>query len=226
MLKSAPTKAANGTQEISPKSPPARGSSQCGKKISPRIPPKDAPPETPIICGQASGLRSNACRTTPQAAMPPPMATPKRTRGSRARNSISASGLAENIFCKACDRLRRTGPSSVQPTMDTASRANSHPLTQIIFLRSRTCTSTSFIGSTFEFYEAFRMHEASDFFQSLVDAWPGPQNLVGWIAIDALLLHRRNGFEIGPMFGGLVALGSHASFDDYLRRFGNDVLVR
>src|SRR4029077_8215686 len=226
MLNSAPRKAARGTQEISPRSPPAMGSSQCGKKIRPRIPPKEAPPKPPIICGQASGLRSSACSTTPQAAMPPPMATPKRTRGSRARNSISDSGLAENIFCKACERSRRTGPSRVQPTMDSASRANSSPLTQIIFLRSRTFTSTSSIESGFGFYKALRMHQAGDFFQSLSDPRPRPENLLGWIRIDASLFHSGNRPEISPIFGGRSLLRSHTGLDDDLRCFGYHVLVR
>src|SRR4249920_747800 len=226
MLNSAPTNAARGTQEISPKSPPAIGSNQCGKKIRPRIPPKEAPPETPIICGQASGLRSSACSTTPQAAMPPPMATPKRTRGSRARKSISASGLAENIFCKTCDRSRRTGPSRVQPTTDSTSRANSSPLTQIIFLRSRTFTSTSSIESRFGFYEALRMQQTGDFFQSLSDPRSGPENLVGWIRIDTSLFYGRNRLEIAPIFGGRPALRPHAGPDDDLRCFGYHVLVR
>src|SRR5262245_9285091 len=226
MLNSAPRKAMRGTQEISPRSPPAMGSSQCGKKINPRIPPKEAPPETPIICGQASGLRNRACSTTPQAAMPPPIATPKRTRGRRARKSISASGLAENIFSKACERSRCTGPSRVQPIMDSTSRANSSPLTQIIFLRLRTFTSISSIESGFRFHEALRMHQAGDFFQSLADPRSWPENLVGWIRIDASLFHGGNRLEIAPIFVGRSALGSHTGLDDDLRRFGNDVLVR
>ena len=202
------------------------GSSQCGKRIRPRIPPKEAPPETPIIWGQASGLRSSACSTTPQAAMPPPMAAPKRTRGSRARKSISASGLAEKIFCKACDRSRRTGPSRVQPTMDSTSRANRSPLTQIIFLRSRTFTSTSSIESGCGFREALRMDETGDFFQSLADPRSGPENLVGWIRIDASLFHSGNRLEISPIFDGRSALRSHTGLDDDLRCFGNHVLIR
>src|SRR4029077_8506025 len=225
MLNSAPRKAARGTQEISPRSPPAMGSSQCGNKIRPRIPPKEAPPETPIICGQASGLRSSACSTTPQAAMPPPMATPKRTRGSRARNSISASGFAENTFCKACDRSSRTGPSRVQPTMDSTSRANRSPLTQIIFLRSRTFTAISSLESGFGFREALGMHHAGDFLQSLANPRSGPKNFVRWIRIDAPLFYSGNRLEISPMLCGCCALQSHARLDDDLRRFRHHVFV-
>src|SRR4029434_5685190 len=158
--------------------------------------------------------------------MPPPMATPKSTRGSRARNSISASGLAEKIFRKACDRSRRTGPSRVQVTMDSTSRVNSNPLTQIIFLRSRTFTSTSSIESRFGFSEALRMHEAGDFFQSLSNARSGPENFVGWIRIDAPLFHSRNRLEISPIFDGRAALRSHSGLDDNPLCYGSHVLVR
>ena len=51
----------------------------------------------PIICGQASGLRSSACSTTPQAAMPPPMATPKRTREPGAKQYFGIRVGGEDI---------------------------------------------------------------------------------------------------------------------------------
>src|SRR5918999_255438 len=196
MLNSAPRKAARGTQEISSRKPLPRDKSQFGKKISARIPPKEAPPEIPSICGQASGLRSSAWSTAPQAAMPPPMATPRRTRGRRARKNISASGFAADRFPKACDRLRRTGPSRAQPTMDSANKINSAPLTQIIFLRLRTFTAFSFTHSAFGLHEAFRMHEAGDFFQSFADAGSGPQDLVGRVGINAPFFHSGNGAEV------------------------------
>src|SRR5919106_2355457 len=225
MLNSAPRNAAIGTHEISPRNPLPKDKSQFGKKISPNIPPSEAPPETPSICGQASGWRSRAWGTVPQAAMPPPMATPKRTRGRRARKNISASGFAENIFCKACQKSRRTGPSRAQPTTESANKANSTPLTKIIFLRSRTFTATSFIQSAFGVREALRMHEAGDCFQTLADARSGPQDFVGRIGVDAPLFYGGNGLEIAPMFGRLAAVRSHASLDDHLRRFCHHVLV-
>src|SRR3990170_7322096 len=157
--------------------------------------------------------------------MPPPMATPKRTRGSRARKRISASELAAKIFCQARARSRRTGPSRAQPTTDSANKANSTPLTKIIFLRSRTFTATSFIGSTFGFREALRVHEAGDFFQSFADARSGPQDFIGRVGIDPALFHGGNGLEIRPVFGGFTALRSHACFDDDSRRFCYDILI-
>src|SRR5919109_3247614 len=225
MLNSAPRKAASGTQEISPRSSLPEDKSQLGKKISPSMPPKEAPPEIPSICGQASGLRSRAWSTVPQAAIPPPMATPRSTRGRRARKNISAAGFATDKFPKACDRSRRTGPSSAQPTTDSPNRASSAPLTQIIFLRLRTFTAPSFTDSAFGLGEAFRMHEAGDFFQSFANAGSWPQDLVRWIGINAPFLHSGNGLEIRPVFGGPTAVRSHARFDDDLRRFCDQVLV-
>src|SRR5436309_3556035 len=226
MLSSAPRNAASGTQEISPRSPPAMGSGQWGKRISPKIPPKEAPPDTPSICGQASGLPSKACSTTPQAAMPPPMATPRSTRGRRARKSISASGFAKDKSRRARDRSRCTGPNRVQATIESVKSASSTPLTTIIFLRSRTFTTTSFTHSVFGFRETLRVYESRDFFQSFADARSGSENLVRLIGVDSVFPHSRNGLEIAPMLGGVAALRSHTGLDDHLRRFGHDVLVR
>src|SRR5262245_4257299 len=225
MLQSAPPNPASGTQEISPRRPPEIGRSQLGKKINPRIPPKEAPPETPSICGQASGLRSRACRTTPHTAMPPPMAMPSRTRGKRARKNISASGLEAEIFCKARDRSRRTGPSSAQPITDKASRPSRTPFTQIIFLRSRTCTITFLDAAPFGFRKALGMNQAGDLFKTFADARSGPENLIGRISVDAALFYGGNGFEIAPSRGGFAALRSHAGFDDHLGSFGENVLI-
>src|SRR6266576_445234 len=226
MLHSAPINAASGTQEISPSSPPAMGRSQLGKRISPKIPPKEAPPDTPSICGQASGLPSKACSTTPQAAMPPPMATPRSTRGRRARKSISASGFAKDKSCRARERSRRTGPIRAQAAIESAKSVSSTPLTKIIFLRSRTFTTTSSIESTVGFREALRMNEPGDFFETFADTRSGPENLVRLIGVDSVLPHGGNGLEIAPMFGGFAALRSHAGLDDHLRRFDHDVFVR
>src|SRR5258705_770443 len=226
MLHSAPTTAANGTQEISPSSPPAMARGQLGKRISPKIPPKEGPPDTPSICGQASGLPSKACSTTPQAAMPPPMATPRSTRGRRAQKSISVSGFAKDKSCRARDRSRCTGPSRVQATIESVKSASSTPLTKIIFLRSRTFTTTSFIESAFGFREALRVNEPGDFFETFADTRSGPEDLVRLIGVDSVLPHSGNGLEIAPMFDGFAALRSHTGLDDHLRRFGHDVFVR
>src|SRR5687768_2159078 len=155
--------------------------------------------------------------------MPPPMATPKRTRGRRVRKNISASGFAEDIFCKACQISRRTGPSSAQPMVENASKANSTPLTQIIFLRSRTFTAVSFVYSVLGCREALRVYQAGDFFQSFADARSGPQDLVGRVGIDTSFFHGGDRFEIGPMFGRFAALRAHAGFDDHLRRFSDHI---
>src|SRR3989304_3902177 len=156
--------------------------------------------------------------------MPPPMATPKRTRGSRARKRISASELAAKIFCQARARSRRTGPSRAQAITESAKRISSTPLTKIIFLRSRTFTATSWVETALGFGEALRMHEAGDFLQSFADPRAGAQNLVGSIVIDTLFFHGRDGLEILPPLGGLFALRSHACFDDDSRRFCYDIL--
>src|SRR5918992_400133 len=157
--------------------------------------------------------------------MPPPMATPKSTRGRRVRKNISASGFAEEIFCKACQMSRRTGPSSAQPTTENARRDNSTPLTQIIFLRSRTFTAVSFVYSVLGCCEAFRVYQAGDLFQSFADARSGSEYLVGRIGIDASFFHGGNRLEIRPMLGGFAAFRSHAGFDDHLRRSSDHVLV-
>src|SRR5687767_13126236 len=158
--------------------------------------------------------------------MPPPMATPKRTRGRRVRKNISASGFAEDIFCKACQMSRRTGPSRAQPMMENASKANSTPLTQIIFLRSRTFTAVSFVYSVLGCREALRVYQAGDFFESFADARSGPQDLVGRIRIDAPFFDGGNRLEIGPMLDGFAAFRSHAGFDDYLRRSSDHIFIR
>ena len=75
--------------------------------------------------------------------------------------------------------------------MDSANKANSTPLTKIIFLRSRTFTATSFTESRFSFREALRMHEAGDFFQPFADARSGPEDFVRRVGIDARALSRR-----------------------------------
>src|SRR3954468_6629599 len=148
--------------------------------------------------------------------MPPPMATPRRTRGKRARKSISESGFEEKICCRACVKSKRTGPSKAQPMMDSANKANSTPLTKIIFLRSRTFTTTSFTESRFSFCEALRMHEAGDFAQPFADARSGPEDFVGRVSIDAALLHGGNGLEIAPISSDTAAVRSHTGFDDDL----------
>src|SRR5688572_2260792 len=132
--------------------------------------------------------------------MPPPMATPRRTRGSRARKSISSSGLAEDRLLQTCARSTRTGPNKVQPTTESASRASSTPLTQIIFLRSRTFTSALTVRAALGFFETFRMHQAGDFSQSLADARAGAENLIGLIGVDASISHCGNGLQIFPVF--------------------------
>src|SRR3989338_6988177 len=226
MLSSAPRNAARGTQEISPRSPPAMGSSQLGKKISPKIPPREAPPETPSICGQASGLRSSAWSTTPQEAMPPPIATPNSTRGRRARKRISALGSEENIFSKARRRSTGTGPTSEQPITERTRSRKRIPLTWIIFLRFRTCTSTPLVALAVRgIHETFGMNEARKLRRSLPESRAGPQNLVGRIGIDTSFPNGWNGFEIAPTLHGLFPLRSHPRFDDDLRRFGDHDLV-
>ena len=70
------------------------------------------------------------------------------------------------------------------------------------------------------------MHQTGDFFQSLADPRSGPENLVGWIRIDAPLFHGGNGLEVAPIFGGRSALRSHTGLDDDLRCFGYHILVR
>ena len=114
----------------------------------------------------------------------------------------------------------------MQATIGERQKANSTPLTKIIFLRSRTFTTTSFIDSAFSFREALRMNESSDFFQSFTDARPGPENLVRLISVNSVFSDSGNGLEIAPMFGGITALRSHAGLDDHLRRFGYDIFVR
>src|ERR1700757_5008964 len=157
--------------------------------------------------------------------MPPPMATPRRTRGSRARKRISVSGLAENMFSKARERSRRTGPSSVQPTMDRASKASSVPFTQSIFLRSRTFTLTSILESASRLRKAFRMNESGNFFQTFSHPWAGPENFIGGVSEAPPLFNGGNRLKISPMLGRRRAFRSHACLDDHLRRFGHDELV-
>ena len=55
------------------------------------IAPSAAPAETPSVNGVASGLRSSACRTTPDAASAAPTSAAARTRGRRATKKICAS---------------------------------------------------------------------------------------------------------------------------------------
>src|SRR6478672_372739 len=192
MLKSAPKKAASGIQEISPRRPPARGRNQLGKKIRPKMPPKDAPPETPSIWGQARGLASKACRTTRQTAIPPPIAIPSSTRGRRARKSISASAVQEKMFFKASDKSIRTGPSKVQAAAERTSKINRALLTRIIFLRSSTFTAGSFSGVSP--VEALRMYEPSQFFESITDARPRPEYLVRVVSINTPFFYCRDRF--------------------------------
>ena len=109
--------------------------------------------------------------------------------------------------------------------IESVKSASSTPLTKIIFLRSRTFTTISFIDSAFSFREALRVNESSDFFQSFTDARPGPKNLVRLISVNSVFPDSGNGLEIAPMFGGITALRSHAGLDDHLRRFGHDVLI-
>ncbi len=171
------------------------------KNQSRRFRPREAPPDTPSICGQASGLPSKACSTTPQASHPAADGdAQEHARQTRAKEYLRVRIRGKDISRSARDRSRRTGPSKAQPTMDSANRANSTPLTKIIFLRSRTFTTTSFTESAFSFREALRMHEASDFFQPFADARSGPEDFVRRVSIDAALLHGGNGLEIAPMF--------------------------
>ena len=53
--------------------------------------PRAAPAETPSVNGVASGLRSSACSTTPDAASAAPTSAAASTRGSRATKKICAS---------------------------------------------------------------------------------------------------------------------------------------
>src|SRR5918996_1971062 len=199
MLNSAPRKAASGTQEISPRNPLPKDKSQFGKKISPRIPPKEAPPEIPSICGQASGLRSKAWSTAPHAAMPPPIAIPKRTRGRRVRNKISALESGDKRFSNACERSTATGPSKEQPITERIKKRKRAPLTRIIFLRFRTFTCALLARLTIRSsHKTFRVNEAGKFRQGFPHSRPGTQDLVGWVRVDSLISHSRHRFEIGP----------------------------
>src|SRR6266513_2761384 len=124
----------------------------------------------------------------------------------------------------ASEKSRRTGTIRAQAAIESAKSVSSTPLTKIIFLRSRTFTTTSFIDSTVGFREALRMNEPGDFFETFADTRSGPENLVRLIGVDSVLPHGGNGLEIAPMFGGFAALRSHAGLDGPLRRFGHDVL--
>src|SRR5919108_1870963 len=223
MLSNAPAKAAKGTQEISPRTPAPR--MRLGRKIRPKIPPKEAPAEMPRTCGQASGLRSSACSTTPQAAMPPPMAMPKSTRGRRARKRISTLGSLENKFLSARERSSGTGPSNEQPMIDRIMPRKRMPLTSIILLRSRTFTSTLPVAVAVCGAEALRMNQPGQLRQRLAETRSWPQDFVGPVGVNAPLSHRGNGLEICPAFNGRVPLRSHAGLDDDFRRSGHHVLV-
>src|SRR5262249_9753096 len=127
---------------------------------------------------------------TPQAAMPPPMATPSSTRGRRVRNRISALGSGKNIFSKARRKSTVAGPIREQPSSDNSKRRNRQPLTRIIFLRSRTFTSTLPTGCViWSGHEAFGLNETGDLFQSLPDSRARAKDLVRWITIDASIFH-------------------------------------
>src|SRR5215204_1235314 len=157
--------------------------------------------------------------------MPPPMTTPRRTRGSRSRKSISAAGLGENKLLQTCARSKRTGPIKVQPTTESARRASSTPFTQSIVLRSRTFTCALTARGAPGVRETFRMYQAGDFSQSLADAGARAENFIGLIGIDAPVSHCGNGFQISPVFCRCRALRSHTGFDNNLWRFGYHILV-
>src|SRR5690242_13542230 len=188
------------------------------------MPPRDAPPETPSIWGQASGLPSKACRTTPQTAMPPPIAIPNSTRGRRARKSISASAVLEKRFFRASDKSIRTGPSKVQAEAERTSKINRALLTNIIFLRSSTFTAGSFSGVTL--VEAVRMYVPGPVSESVAHARPRPEYRVRVVSINLPFFYGRDRFYVAPASRRRRGVRTHTRFDDDLRSFRDDVLVR
>ena len=80
--------------------------------------PSAAPADTPSVNGVASGLRSSACSTTPEAASVAPTRAAASTRGSRATKKIWASTLSaqgidvSNARVRLMDVLPTVGAST------------------------------------------------------------------------------------------------------------------
>ena len=87
--------------------------------------PSAAPAETPSVNGVASGLRSSACSTTPEAASAAPTRAAASTRGRRATKKICASTLSVHGTdgSKARPRLMAVLPSVGATTIAAAAVA-------------------------------------------------------------------------------------------------------
>src|SRR5687768_3670618 len=103
--------------------------------VSASIAPRAAPADTPSVNGVASGFRSSACSTTPDAASEEPTSAPASTRGRRATKKICASVL----FSKGTDESNtRARLIDVDPTSGASKHtttAEAPNTTQVVAIR-------------------------------------------------------------------------------------------
>ena len=93
--------------------------SETGKVIA-SIAPSAAPAETPSVNGVASGLRSSAWKTTPDAASAAPTSAAASVRGSRETKKICASVLSANGMLRSNTRRSEIG---AEPTIGASRHA-------------------------------------------------------------------------------------------------------